>query len=122
MGTIAVGLVALGLSLVVTTIAELAIGLAVILGIARSTVLYRAAAARAVATEAVLLLGGLLFARFLAGASLLSTALALWGFLLVQSVFFLIGGVRARSAGAPHADPFEATYRRAVALLERTGV
>ncbi len=94
---------------------ELAIGLAIILATARSVFLYRAPAARAVATEAVLVIGGLLFARFLAASSL---ALAIWGFLLVQSCFFLVGGVRVRPTPGRHPDPFEDAYGRAIALIE----
>jgi hypothetical protein len=113
-------LVAAVVALLAHTTTELAIGLATILGIARSGFFYRAAPARAAATEAGLLLGGLLFARFLAGVSVPATALALWGFLLVQSLFFLVAGVRARTRSGAHPDPFEEAHRRALALLERS--
>jgi hypothetical protein len=102
--------------------AELSIGLALILGLTRSAFLYRKTPARAVVREAVLLTGGLVFARFLAGPALESTGLAIWGFLLVQSLFFLAPRATARSAAAPRIDPFEEAHRRALALLERTGV
>ena len=115
-------LVAAVVALIAHTTAELAIGLAAILGIARSGLLYRAAPARALATEVSLLLGGLVFARFLAAVSLPATALALWGFFLVQSLFFLVAGVRARAVSGVHPDPFEEAQRRALALLERTSV
>jgi len=115
-------LVAAVVALIAHTTAELAIGLAAILGIARSGLLYRAGPARAVATEATLLLGGLVFARFLAAISLPATALALWGFFLVQSLFFIIAGVRPRALSGSHPDPFEEAQRRALALLEQTGV
>jgi hypothetical protein len=116
------GVLGCGLTVVATSTTELCLGLAVILGLARSAFLYRAAPARAVATEAMLLIGGLLFARFLAGPTLIATALALWGFFLVQSCFFLVGGVHARAHEAGHVDPFEHAYQRATALLERRGV
>lgn len=115
-------LIAAVVALVAHTAAELAIGLAAILGIARSGFFYRAAPARAAATEVILLLGGLVFARFLAGASLTATALALWGFFLVQSLFFLVAGVQARAVSGSHPDPFEEAQRRALALLEQTGL
>jgi len=115
-------LVATVVALIARTTAELAIGLAAILGIARSGFFYRAAPARAAATELILLVGGLVFARFLAAVSLPATALALWGFFLVQSVFFLGAGVRARTLNGPHPDPFEEAQRRALALLEQAGV
>jgi hypothetical protein len=114
-----------GIALVaaVRTTGEVALGLAVLLGITRSVFLYRAAPARALAREVCLLGGGLVFARFLAAATPASTALALWGFLLVQSFFFLAGGgAPARPAMRSRVDPFEEAYHRAVALLERTAV
>jgi hypothetical protein len=119
---LAAGLVGGVLMLAAHTTAELAIGLAAILGVARSGFLYKAAPARALAIEVSLLAGGLLFARFLAAASLPSTALALWGFLLVQSLFFLVAGARVSAAGDGHPDPFEEAHRRAVILLERMGI
>jgi hypothetical protein len=106
-----------GVGLITGTLGELALGLAVMLALARSAFLYRIPLARAVVIEAALVVGGLLFARFLAGASILSVMLALWGFLLVQSVFFLVGAVRARESESTCRDPFEAAYGRAVALL-----
>ena len=117
-----VGSVAGSVALVAHATADLAIGLAGILGITRSVFLYRAAPARAVAVEVTLLVSGLLFARFLAGASLASTAFAVWGFLLVQSLFFVIAGARERGPAPPRPDPFDEAYRRALAVLEREGV
>ena len=114
--------VALGLACAAGTIVELCIGLAVLLGIARSGFLFRAAPTRAVLTETVLLVGGLLFARFLGGPSLASTMLAIWGFLLVQSVFLLVAGRRERRCSERHGDGFEEVYRLATTLLDRTGV
>jgi hypothetical protein len=72
--------------------------------------------------EVALLVPGLLFARFLTGRALLSTAFAVWGFLLVQSFFFLVAGANAAAHRERRTDPFEEAYRRAVILLERTGV
>jgi hypothetical protein len=106
---------------VVGSTAELAIALALLIAIARSGLLYRANLARALMTEAVLLGAGLLFARFLGGYTLISTALAIWGFLLVQSTFFLIGGVRARQV-VECGDAFDEAHRRALVLLDHTGV
>ena len=100
---------------VAQTASELAVGLAVIVGVAR-VVLHPAAPARTIVREAVLLVAGLLLARLLAGPSLASIALAVWAFLLVQSFFFLGGGRRPllRAQG----DAFEEARRRALALLE----
>jgi len=99
---------------------DLVMGLAVTIAVVRSGVLYPAAHSRAVLREAVLVLAGLALARFLVGSTLLSIGLALWGFFLVQSLFFLFGGAYDGPAG--HPDPFEEAHRRALALLDRTSV
>jgi hypothetical protein len=106
-----------GAALAARTTSELAISLAAIVGIARSGFLYRAAPARAAVAEVTLLVSGLLFARFLGGPDPVSTAFAVWGFLLVQSLFFLVAGVRPRGV-ALRIDPFEEAHRRAFALLD----
>src|SRR5262245_28254795 len=64
---------------------ELVLGLGVLLALVRSALLYRSRPGRGLTLECALVGGGLLFARFLAGGTLLSLALAVWGFLLVQS-------------------------------------
>jgi hypothetical protein len=109
-------------ALLVASTAELAIALSVLLALARSRVLYRAQPMRTLVIEATLISAGLLFVRSLGGFTLVSTALALWGFLLVQSCFFLIGGVRERPLVGGVADPFEEAHRRAQALLDRSAV
>jgi hypothetical protein len=45
-------------------------------------------------------------------------AFAIWGFFLVQSFFFLLGGVAERAATPAGLDPFEVARARAVALME----
>ncbi len=95
-----------------------ALGVAIALGVCRSGLLHRARAGRALATEACLLGGGLLLARFLAAPGALGVALAFWGFFLVQSGFFLIAGVAQRDGAAGGSDRFESARRRALALLE----
>lgn len=94
------------------------LGAAAILAVARSGFLYTSAPARALVVEAVLTGGGLVVARALAGPSLLSLGLAFWGFFLVQSAFFLIGGISRRTADGPRLDPFDEARRRAMALME----
>jgi hypothetical protein len=94
-----------------------ALGAAIALGLARSGLLYRSRGARGIAIEALLLGGGLVLARFLMATGVLGPALALWGFFLVQSAFFAIGGPQMREA-AVVGDRFESARRRALALLE----
>jgi hypothetical protein len=98
-------------------LAAVALGAAVGLGVARSGVVFRTNAARALAVEALLLGGGLALARFLASPTLLGAALAIWGFGLVQSAFFAIGGMRERSVASDGLDRFERARRRAAELL-----
>jgi hypothetical protein len=97
---------------------ELVLVLGVLVAVARSGFLYRCAPARGVAIEAIVAGGGLLFARFLFGPSVAALVLALWGFFLVQSVYFLLGG-RHAPALARDPDPFQDAYGRAIALLDR---
>ena len=106
------------LALVARGTPELCLALAAILGVVRSGLVHRTAGARAVAVETILLVGGLLFARFLATGAL-ATALGVWGFLLVQSCWFLVGGAPARAGDGTHPDPFEAACARAAVVLER---
>jgi len=103
------------------TTAELAVALAAVLGCVRSALLYRTRPARAVATEVALLAGGLIFARFLAGPSVLSIAVALWGFFLVQSLFFLVARPKPRAHTTLQIDPFDEAHRRATTLLDDPG-
>ena len=111
-------LVGCALATVARSWTELTLGLAAVLATGRSAFLYRASSARAAVIEAVLVGTGLLFARFLAGPSPRALMLALWGFLLVQSVYFLVAGVRMREPSGRRRDPFEEAYDRAVGLLE----
>lgn len=99
--------------------AELAIALASLLGLFRSGVVYGPASPPVLALEVVLLGGGLAFARFLASPSLLHVSLAIWGFFLVQSFYFMRAGTPALSDRSGVRDGFEDAYRRAAELLER---
>lgn len=85
-----------------------------------SVFLFRAAPARAVVVEGLLLVGSLGFAAALGGVSLRGIVLGTWGFFLVQSFLSLIPGGQGR-ASAGRTDPFAAAHARALALLERPG-
>jgi hypothetical protein len=113
---------AVALAACAPTVAALAVGLAALLGCIRSALLYRARPAHAVAIELVLLCGGLIFAGWLASPSMLSIALALWAFFLVQSLFFLIAAAKRRAPDSVQMDPFDEAHRRAIALLECGGL
>ena len=95
-----------------------ALGAATLLGVCRSGVLYRSRPARAWLLELALLGTGLALAAFLAGGSLLRLALACWGFWLVQSGYFAVGGVAARPEDEAPEDPCERARTRILALLE----
>jgi hypothetical protein len=116
--TVLVAIVGSLLALVARGTPELCLGLAAALGVVRSGLAHRTAGSRAVVIEAILLVGGLLFARFLATGAL-ATALGVWGFLLVQSCWFLVGGTAARANEGHHPDPFEEAYARAAEVFER---
>lgn len=115
---LAAGAIAAAFALATRDPAVVALGAAIGIGVSRSGLLHRARAGRAIATEIALLGGGLLLARFLAAPGVLGIALALWGFFLVQSGFFLIGGIAERNGNPRNTDPFESAHRRALALLE----
>ena len=89
-----------------------------ILALSRSGFLYRSQPARALLLEGALSGGGLAFAYAMAGPGLLATALAIWGFFLAQSLFFLAGGVKQRDAEPAGTDPFEKARQRALALMD----
>jgi hypothetical protein len=95
-----------------------ALGAAALLGVCRSGVLYRSRPARTALLEITLLGAGLALAAFLAGGTLLRLALACWGFWLVQSAYFAVGGVAARPDDSTQEDPFERARARILALLE----
>lgn len=110
--------VGMGIACLAGSARELVLGLAIVVAVGRSIVVGRASGGRAVATEVLLVGGGLLFVRFLAGRSPLALLLAIWGFFLVQSFHPLLGGARARQASEHEPDRFQVAYGRAIALLD----
>ena len=118
----AVAILGAAVAITMPTLPELVLSLAVLLATARGVFLYPRRTARAVMLEVGLIGGGLLLARFLAGPSLVSIMLAVWGFLLVQSFFFLVPGARVTERAAPQRDPFDAAHERARALLDGRAV
>lgn len=92
-----------------------------IFGLCRSGLLYRSRFARALLLEGALVGAGLGVAGQLLDASTFSAVLAVWAFFLVQSVFFLIGGVEARCEDPGELDPFDAAHARVLEILEQGG-
>jgi hypothetical protein len=108
------------LLLLPTSVAHTAVAAAGVLAACRSGIVYRSRPLRALFVELLLVAGGLALAGKLvavAGGGVLAAALAAWAFFLVQSVFFLIGGIEARPDPGP-ADPFERARSELLALLD----
>ena len=97
---------------------QMALGAALVVTVCRSAILYRARPLRSLLLELALLAGGLGLARFLAAGGAASPALGLWGYLLVQSLFFLAGGVTVRFGSDGRIDPFERARAGLLALLD----
>jgi len=98
-------------------LAGTALGAAGIVAVGRSGIAWRQPGLRGPAIEALLGGAGLLVASVLATGGLLALCLAVWGYFLVQSAYFLIGG-RAPRRDAPARDPFEVARARLERLLE----
>jgi hypothetical protein len=94
-----------------------AMGAGLVLAVVRSHLLRPGGPGRTLAIEATLGLTALAFVRAIAGPSPLEVSLALWGYFLIQSVYFAIGGVTARSPRPGAIDPFDLARERAEALL-----
>jgi len=116
-----VGVLGLALIVGVDSLREVVLSLAVILGILRSGLIYPSRPARAIVTEAFLIGGGLAFACSLLGSSAFSVALAVWGFFLVQSTFFLCSNSERGADSTSGRDPFESAHARAMDLLGEGG-
>ncbi|MCG8590064.1 MAG: hypothetical protein MJE66_12305 [Proteobacteria bacterium] len=116
------GAVAFGLALLAAaftiTVGDVAVAAALIVAVCRSAVAYRARPARALVLELGLAISGLVLARFLASdGGALAAALALWGYFLVQSAYFVLSWAAPRNGSSDAGDPFERTRERLEALL-----
>lgn len=94
------------------------LGVGAALAVIRSGLLHRSTPGRSLVIEVGLVSVGLAFARGLYGPGHLDPGLAVWGFFLVQSLFFLVGE-RARSSSQTEADPFEHAVQRMQEVLDR---
>ena len=115
------GAIGTGFALVAPSTREALLGAGLALGLCRSGLVYRARFARAVVLETLLLLCGAGLAGHLYTGTLFSAALSVWSFFLVQSAFFLVGGVSPRRQATPGQDPFDAARSRALEILEQAG-
>jgi len=113
------GLLGTGIALASPSARDSVLAAALLLGLCRSGMLYRTRFARGLLLEGILLCAGLGLAGHLLTGSTFSAVLAIWAFYLVQSVFFLVGGVESRREDCGDADPFETARARAVELLEQ---
>lgn len=97
---------------------QTALGAALVVALCRSAILYRARPLRALLLELALLAGGLGLAASLADGGAAPLAWGLWGYLLVQSLFFAVGGVALRCGYDARVDPFERARAGLLALLD----
>lgn len=105
------------LALVPLDLRVTAIGAAGIVAFARGILLADAFSVRTLAIEAAFAAAGLVTAAWFARGGLLALCLAIWGYFLVQSGYFLIGA-RRPSAGEASRDPFDQARARLQRLLE----
>ncbi len=118
-----------GLSAIVVGMA-----LAVCIGVLRSGLLHagdpdadpqnRPSFVRSFFIEAFLILGGLTLSRFMLNGGLFPIPLAIWGFFLVQSGFYLVGGLaqqlRETTDKESDGDRFQQACRQAYAVIENS--
>ena len=97
---------------------EVAIGLTCVVALVRSGLASESRRVRSLVVEAVLGGTSLVFAAWLATPGWLGSAAALWGYVLVQSLYFLIPRSRESSRGETEGDPFDRARDRLLAMLE----
>lgn len=111
------GVGALVLLALLPGLSVMAAGAALLVAAVRSGFLYRAPQPRLLVLEALLLVVGLTVANALATPGVLGMALAVWGYFLVQSLYFLLARPRPRAA-TPGGDSFERASERLERLLD----
>jgi len=114
---------AIGSSVVLTMasgIEGVAIGLTIVLMLVRTGLDVEMRSRRALFVEAVLGCGALAFASGLASPGWLGSAAAIWGFALVQSLYYLAPVVQVRPVMAGDGDPFDRARDRLLILLDET--
>ena len=100
------------------------VGFTCVLGFVRSGLEFRRGPLRGLILESVIGGAGLVFAAWLAMPGGLGDSIALWGFMLVEGLYFLIGeapskeGLRRGRGGSCGRDPFERADRELSGLLD----
>ncbi len=103
--------------LLTNEIAGVAMGAALAIAIARTRILGTSHLPRTVAVEAALAAFGFAFVTALDGPGWFPISLAIWGWFLVQSLYFLIGGLPAPVLEGD-VDPFDLASEQANRILE----
>ncbi len=111
------GVIGVAICLLAPGNAAALLGVTMVLGLMRSGFLFPRRLARAVSVELGLAGVAGLLAGSLASPSSLSLGIAVWGFFLVQSLFFVIGGLEVRRFSLTE-DPFEKARREAMRVME----
>jgi hypothetical protein len=94
------------------------LGIAVLVGLTRSVILFRATPIRGLVAELAIGIGAALLAAVFAGSSMLASMAAIWGFWLAQSIHALLPGLRAPGPADGAVDAFERAISRLQGLLE----
>jgi hypothetical protein len=111
------GAIGVGICLIAPGKGAAMLGMTMLLGLMRSGFLFPRRLPRAVAVELGLAGVSGLLASSLAGPSSLSLGIAVWGFFLVQSLFFVIGGIEVWRPGVTE-DAFDKARREATRMME----
>jgi hypothetical protein len=93
------------------------IGFALVLAFVRSAVAHGVRSTRVAVIEACLLLAGFAMAQWLSGPGWTGQAFGLWGFALVQSLYFLIPSGGRRAHVSIERDPFDRAMHELSNLL-----
>lgn len=96
---------------------EVAIGLTLVLALVRSGLDSGGRRGRAILLEAVLGVMSLAVAGWLASPGWLGGAMALWGYGLVQSLYFMFPESQRSSSGEDGVDPFDRARDRILSML-----
>ncbi|MBJ21254.1 MAG: hypothetical protein GY910_02675 [bacterium] len=96
----------------------IAIGLTIVLALVRTGLDGEARTGRTLFFETILGCGALAFSSVLAAPGGLGNSVALWGFMLVQSLYFLLPLARHRKASLAEGDPFDRARGHLLALLD----